>query len=172
MQGTRAKLPCSAGGDGLIGLAMHIKEDDLSGLHIRALLESHFAGMLANSPKGKCHFLDFEGLKGDGVTFWSIWDGDALAGCGALRELDTTHGEIKSMRTHADHLRKGAAAIMLEHILKTARERYYTRLSLETGSGDAFEAATALYVRYGFERCPPFGDYREDPFSRFMTLAL
>ncbi len=151
---------------------MHIKEDDLFGPEIRALLESHFAHMLANSPKDKCHFLDFEGLKGDGVTFWSIWDGDALAGCGALREIDATHGEIKSMRTHGDHLRKGAAAQMLDHIIKTARERGYTRLSLETGSGDAFEAATALYLRYGFERCPPFGDYREDPFSRFMTLAL
>ncbi len=151
---------------------MHIKEDDLSGPEIRALLETHFAGMLANSPKDKCHFLDFDGLKAPGVTFWSIWDGDALAGCGAVRELSAQHGEIKSMRTHADHLRKGAGAAMLEHIIATSRARGYTRLSLETGSGEAFEAATALYLRYGFERCPPFADYREDPFSRFMTLAL
>jgi putative acetyltransferase len=149
-----------------------IHEDDLSGPEIRALLESHFAGMLANSPKDSCHFLDFDGLKSDGVTFWSIWDGDALAGCGALREIDTAHGEIKSMRTHADHLRKGAGAAMLEHIIATARARGYARLSLETGSGEAFEAATALYLRYGFTQCLPFGDYREDPFSRFMTLAL
>jgi putative acetyltransferase len=151
---------------------MHIKEDDLSGPEIRALLEAHFAGMLANSPKDKCHFLDFEGLKGDGVTFWSIWDGASLAGCGALREIDGTHGEIKSMRTHYDHLRKGTGAAMLDHIIKTARARGYTRLSLETGSGAAFEAATALYLRHGFTSCPPFADYREDPFSRFMTLAL
>jgi putative acetyltransferase len=151
---------------------MDIIEDDLSGPEIRALLEAHFAGMLANSPKDSCHFLDFEGLKGDGVTFWSIWDGAALAGCGALRELDTGDGEIKSMRTHADHLRKGAGAKMLDHIIKTARERGYTRLSLETGSGAAFEPATALYLRYGFVGCPAFGDYREDPFSRFMTLEL
>jgi putative acetyltransferase len=151
---------------------MHIKEDDLSGPQIRALLETHFAGMLANSPKDKCHFLDFDGLKAPGVTFWSIWDGDALAGCGALRELDGTHGEIKSIRTHSDHLRKGAAAQMLDHIIKTPRARGYHRLSLETGSGDAFEAATALYRHYGFTQCPAFGGYREDPFSRFMTLAL
>jgi putative acetyltransferase len=151
---------------------MDIIKDDLSGPEIRALLEAHFAGMLANSPKDKCHFLDFEGLKGDGVTFWSIWDCDALAGCGALRELDATHGEIKSMRTHADHLRKGAAAQMLDHIIKTARERGYAQLSLETGSGAAFEPATALYLRYGFVGCPAFGDYREDSFSRFMTLEL
>lgn len=151
---------------------MHIIEDDLSGGDIRALLQSHFAGMLANSPKDSCHFLDFDGLRGPDVTFWSIWDGEALAGCGALRELDRTHGEIKSMRTHGDHMRKGAGTAMLRHIIATARARGYTRLSLETGSGDAFVAATALYHSHGFTTCPPFGDYREDPFSRFMTLPL
>lgn len=149
-----------------------IIEDDLTGAEIRALLETHFAGMLANSPKDSCHFLDFEGLKGPGVTFWSVWDGAALMGCGALKELSPDHGEIKSMRTHADHLRKGAAAAMLEHIIATARERGYGRLSLETGSGEAFDAAHALYRRYGFAYCPPFGDYVEDPFSRYMTLTL
>lgn len=151
---------------------MHIIEDDLTGPEIRALLETHFAGMLANSPKDKCHFLDFEGLRAPGVTFWSIWDGDALAGCGALREIDARHGEIKSMRTHGDHLRKGIGAAMLEHIINTARARGYAQLSLETGSGEAFEPATALYLRYGFSPCPPFADYREDPFSRFMSLTL
>lgn len=151
---------------------MRIIEDDLTGPEIRALLETHFAGMLANSPKDSCHFLDFDGLRGPGVTFWSIWDSDALAGCGALRELDAGHGEIKSMRTHADHMRKGAGAAMLRHIIATARDRGYARLSLETGSGDAFVAAQALYLGHGFAFCPPFGDYREDPFSRFMTLAL
>jgi putative acetyltransferase len=151
---------------------MHIKEDDLSGPEIRALLETHFAGMLANSPKDSCHFLDFEGLKGPGVTFWSVWENDSLMGCGAVKELHATHGEIKSMRTHEDHLRKGAAAAMLEHIIATAKARGYKRLSLETGSGPAFDAAHGLYLRYGFEYCEPFGDYVEDPFSRFMTLAL
>lgn len=151
---------------------MRIVEDDLSGPEIRALLEVHFAGMLANSPAGSCHFLDFDGLNAPDVTFWSIWDGEQLAGCGAVKELSPTHGEIKSMRTHADHLRKGAGAQMLEHIIRTAKSRGYERLSLETGSGDAFDAAHGLYLRYGFEYCPPFGDYVEDPFSRFMTLKL
>jgi putative acetyltransferase len=151
---------------------MHIIEDDLTGPEIRALLETHFAGMLANSPEGSCHFLDFEGLKGRGVTFWSIWDDASLMGCGAVKELDSSHGEIKSMRTHADHLRKGAAAAMLEHIIATARARGYQRLSLETGSGEAFDAAHGLYLRYGFTYCAPFGDYKEDPFSRFMMLEL
>jgi putative acetyltransferase len=151
---------------------MHIIEDDLTGPEIRALLETHFAGMLANSPEGSCHFLDFEGLKGPGVTFWSIWNDGSLMGCGAMKEIDPAHGEIKSMRTHEDHLRKGAAAAMLEHIIATARERGYKQLSLETGSGEAFDAAHGLYLRYGFEYCPPFADYKEDPFSRFMTLEL
>ena len=151
---------------------MRIGRDDLTGLEIRALLETHFAGMLASSPPGSCHFLDFDGLNAPDVTFWSIWDGDSLAGCGALKELAAEHGEIKSMRTHADYLRKGVAARMLEHIIATAKQRGYRRLSLETGSTPDFDAAHALYLRYGFEYCPPFGGYVEDPFSRYMTLAL
>lgn len=151
---------------------MRIIEDDLSGPEIRALLETHFAGMLANSPEGSCHFLDFDGLNAPDVTFWSVWDGGSLAGCGALKELDPEHGEIKSMRTQADHLRKGAGAVMLTHIISEARERGYRRLSLETGSTEAFIPALALYEAHGFQFCPPFGDYVKDPFSHFMTLAL
>lgn len=151
---------------------MHIIEDDLSGPEIRALLETHFAGMLANSPEGSCHFLDFEGLRGPGVTFWSIWDGGDLMGCGALKEHDPAHGEIKSMRTHEAHLRRGAGGAMLEHIIGTAKARGYHRLSLETGSSPAFDPAHALYLRYGFEYCGPFADYKQDPFSRFMTLTI
>lgn len=151
---------------------MQIKQDDLTGPEIRALLETHFAGMLASSPPGSCHFLDFDGLNAPDVTFWSIWNGDALAGCGALKELTPEHGEIKSMRTHADHLRKGVGAKMLTHIISEARNRGFRRLSLETGSSDAFVPALALYDAHGFQVCPPFGDYVEDPFSRFMTLAI
>lgn len=149
-----------------------IVEDDLSGAVIRALLEQHFAGMLANSPAGSCHFLDIEGLKGPGVTFWSIHCGDALAGCGALKMLDAGHGEIKSMRTADAFLRRGVAARMLEHIMVEARARGAARLSLETGSGPAFAPACALYRRHGFVDCEPFADYRPDPFSRFMTRAI
>ena len=151
---------------------MRIIEDDLTGVEIRALLETHFAAMLASSPAESCHFLDFDGLNAPDVTFWSIWDGIALAGCGALKALSLGQGEIKSMRTHADHLRKGAGAAMLRHIISQARQRGYVRLSLETGSSDAFAPARAFYEAYGFESCPPFGDYVEDPFSRFMTLAI
>ena len=145
---------------------MRIIEDDLTGFEIRALLETHFAGMLSSSPAGSCHFLDFDGLNAPDVTFWSIWDGDVLTGCGALKALSSTQGEIKSMRTHHDPLRKGVGAAMLE------RQRGYVRLSLETGSTDAFLPARALYEAYGFQYCPPFGEYVDDPFSRFMTLAI
>jgi putative acetyltransferase len=151
---------------------MRIIVDDLSGSEIRALLETHFAGMLASSPPESCHFLDFDGLNAPDVTFWSIWDGYALAGCGALKELTPEHGEVKSMRTHADHLRKGVGAAMLTHIISQARDRGYHRLSLETGSSADFAPALALYAAHGFQYCPPFGDYAEDPFSRFMTLAI
>ncbi len=155
---------------------MHIIPDDLSGPEIRGLLETHFAHMLANSPKDSCHFLDFDGLKGPGVTFWAVWTNDGqdaqLMGCGALKEHDADLGEIKSMRTHGDHLRKGAGATMLAHIIDVARQKGLKRLCLETGSGEAFDAAHALYLSHGFSYCAPFGEYTQDPFSRYMTLEL
>jgi putative acetyltransferase len=154
------------------GGAWHIVEDDLSGAAIRALLEQHFAGMLANSPAGSCHFLDFDGLRAGDVTFWSIHSDGDLAGCGALKMIDAAHGEVKSMRTHDTFLRQGVAARMLDHIIAEARTRGAERISLETGSSPAFEPALALYRRYGFEDCEPFADYKPDPFSRFMTRAL
>jgi len=149
-----------------------IVEDDLSGPAIRALLERHFAGMLANSPAGSCHFLDFDGLKAPGVTFWSIHVEEKLAGCGALKMLDGRHGEIKSMRTADSFLRRGVAARMLAHIVAEAKARGLKRLSLETGSGAPFAPAHVLYRRHGFIECGPFGEYRPDPFSRFMTRPL
>ena len=149
-----------------------IATDDLSAPDIRALLQQHFDAMLATSPAGSCHFLDFDGLVDPAVTFWAIREDAALAGCGALREIDARHGEIKSMRTADSHLRRGAAARMLDHIIAEARARGYRRLSLETGSGEAFEPAINLYRRRGFVDCGPFGDYRDDPFSRFMTRIL
>lgn len=151
---------------------MQIREDDLEGPQIRTLLEQHFSGMLSHSPEGTCHFLDFDGLKSDDVTFWSIWDGEPLAGCGALKVQGSQHGEIKSMRVADPYLGTGTGHIMLQHIIMIARGRGYGRLSLETGTGPAFEAAHILYRRAGFEDCPPFGDYVETPFNRYMTIGL
>lgn len=151
---------------------MEIREGGLDDSRVRGLLEQHFAGMLANSPKDSTHFLDFSGLAAPDVTFWTVWDGEDLLGCGALRQLDPGHGEIKSMRTASEHLRRGTGAKLVGHILTAARSRGYKRVSLETGSGEAFDAAHALYRQFGFTECGPFGDYREDPFSRFLSRVV
>ncbi len=151
---------------------MEIREGGLDDPQVIALLRLHAEGMLANSPPGSCHFLDLSGLKVPEVTFWSGGDGDALVVIGALKALSGTEGEIKSMRTAPAALRRGAGAAMLAHIVAEAQARGYARLSLETGSAPAFDAAIALYRRFGFAECGPFGDYRPDPFSRFLTRAL
>lgn len=151
---------------------MLIRIDDLSGPEIRALLVEHLEHMHEMSPPESVHALDIDGLRRADITFWSAWEGTALLGCGALRELDPTQGEIKSMRTSRAHLRRGTARAMLAHIVETGRSRGYTRLSLETGSMAGFAPARRLYESFGFTCCPPFGDYAEDPHSVFMTLTL
>lgn len=151
---------------------MKILEGDLDDGRVIALLDEHLQGMADHSPPESIHALDIDGLKDPNVTFWTIWRDDELYGCGALQELDPKHGEIKSMRTAAAHLRKGVAAAMLEHIVNEARRRGYERLSLETGSGPGFDAALAFYEKHGFVYCEPFANYTDDPFSRFMTLEL
>lgn len=151
---------------------MRILIDNLEGAEIRGLLSEHLQAMERTSPPESRHALDVAGLRQPGVTFWSIWDGDELAGCGALKALDATHAEIKSMRTAASHLRKGVASKMLEYLIAEARRRGYRRLSLETGSMAYFEPARRLYARFGFEPCAPFGSYTEDPNSVFMTRSL
>lgn len=155
-----------------MGAAMRIERDDLSGLAIRALLEEHLRSMHDSSPPGSMHALDLDGLRRPGVSFWSAWSGTQLLGCGALKEIDTRHGEIKSMRTATAHLRTGVARGMLACIVDEARKRKYTRLSLETGAQAAFEPARKLYARFGFSYCPPFEGYVEDPHSVFMTKDL
>lgn len=151
---------------------MRIEIDDLSRPEIHALLEEHLRNMYELSPPESVHALDLEKLRKPDITFWSAWDGDALLGCGALKELDPTHGEVKSMRTPAALRRRGAARALLTHIIDVARSRSYERLSLETGSMEAFRPAQLLYESFGFERCGPFADYREDPNSVFMTRRL
>ncbi|HJR74793.1 MAG TPA: GNAT family N-acetyltransferase [Luteimonas sp.] len=151
---------------------MEIRVDTLDGVEIRELLQEHLQAMERTSPPESRHALDIAGLRQADVTFWSIWDDAELAGCGALKHLDSTHAEIKSMRTAIAHLRKGVASKMLEHLIAEARLRGYRRLSLETGSMDYFEPARKLYASFGFVPCAPFGSYVEDPNSVFMTKAL
>ncbi|MCP4302365.1 MAG: GNAT family N-acetyltransferase [Gammaproteobacteria bacterium] len=151
---------------------MRIIEDDFSGTEITALLAEHLDGMARHSPQESMHALDLAGLQEPDITFWTAWDDSELLGCGALKELDDSHGEIKSMRTANAHLGQGVATAILSHLINEAKRRSYSRLSLETGSGPAFDAAYSLYQKFGFDYCGPFGDYRDDPFSRFMTLKL
>jgi putative acetyltransferase len=151
---------------------MEIKLDDLSGPEIRALLEEHLKNMHEISPPESVHALDIAKLQQPDITFWTVWEDGELLGCGALRELDSTHGEVKSMRTSSAHRRKGVARAMLEHIIAEAKLRKYTRLSLETGSQKAFEPAQKLYEMFGFTCCQPFADYEDDPNSVFMTKEL
>jgi putative acetyltransferase len=136
------------------------------------LLEEHLQSMALHSPPESIPALDLAGLKRPEMTFWSVWQDGDLLGCGALKELDARHGEIKSMRTAAAHLRKGVARRLMVHLIEEARRRSYERLSLETGSMDAFAAARNLYASFGFEECGPFGDYVLDPYSVFMTREL
>ncbi len=151
---------------------MDIKLDDLTGTEVGELVMGHLQGMTLHSPPESIHALDLEALRKPEITFWSAWEERELAGCGALKELDAHHGEIKSMRTSSSHLRKGVAKRILEHIIEEAKARGYRRLSLETGSMDAFIPARRLYENFGFQYCKPFADYMEDPNSMFMTKEL
>ncbi len=151
---------------------LHIRLDDLRGPEIRALLEEHLADMRRISPPESVHALDLDALRRPEISFWTVWAGGEMLGCGALKELDSSHGEIKSMRTAAAHRGKGVARAVLAHAVDEATRRGYGRLSLETGSQPDFEPARRLYASFGFTFCGPFADYAEDPNSVFMTLAL
>ena len=149
-----------------------IREDDLEGEAVRGLLALHLSGMLAASPPEFSFALDLSGLKTPDITVWSAWTGESLAAIGALKMLGDGSGEVKSMRTAPAHLRRGAAAALLDHIVGEARRRGLARLSLETGTGPEFEPALALYRRRGFVDGEPFADYRPSPFNQFLHLAL
>lgn len=151
---------------------VRILEDDLSGEAIRELVAFHLSGMHANSPACKVHALPVEKLRQPGVTFYSAWVGDALAGMGAIRELDPMHGELKSMRVASDWLGRKIGEAMLLHLLSVARQHGYARVSLETGQGPAFEPALGLYRKHGFVNCEAFADYVLDEFSQCLTLQL
>ena len=151
---------------------MRIELDDLSRPQVHALLQEHLDNMYELSPPESVHALDISKLRQPDISFWTVWDGALLLGCGALKQLSPTHGEVKSMRTPQALRGKGAARAVLTHIVSEARSRGYRRLSLETGSQDAFKPAQNLYSSFGFKTCGPFADYKDDPFSVFMTLEL
>ena len=151
---------------------MDVRIGDFDDPRVLELLREHLAGMHASSPPGAVFALDLSGLQHPAVAFFTVWDGDELLGCGALKHVDAATAELKSMRTTARHLRRGAGAAMLAHLLALARARGYARVCLETGSGAAFEPALALYRKHGFMPGAAFGDYTASEFNQFLQLAL
>jgi len=151
---------------------MQISVDDPLRPDVVALLEGHLADMRATSPPESVHALDPTALVGPGVSFWTLREDGVLLGCAALKEHDPGHAEIKSMRTEPAARRRGVASRLLDHVLATARDRGYTRLSLETGTQDFFAPARALYLSRGFVECGPFASYVLDPHSAFFSRAL
>ena len=149
-----------------------VREDDLEGVQVRDLLALHMAGMHAHTPAGQVHALDLSGLQRPNITVFTAWDAEQIAGIGALKQQGEGQAEVKSMRTHPDFLRQGVAAALLERIIAEARTGGARRLSLETGTGEAFEPALMLYRRRGFVDCGPFGDYAPTGFSQFLHLDL
>lgn len=146
--------------------------DDLSRKDVRALISSHVSNMHSTTPKEFAFAMDVDALCADDINVWTLWDGDILMGCGALHHLDFMHGEIKSMRTHLDYLRRGVAAYLLEYIISEAHTRNYKKLSLETGTSAEFAPAVALYEKYGFEKGEVFGNYSESPYNQFFHLKI
>ncbi|MEL3971919.1 GNAT family N-acetyltransferase [Rossellomorea oryzaecorticis] len=149
-----------------------MKQDKEIGKEASELIMDHLYNMALHSPPESRHALNIDGLRQPDITFWGAWEGEVLVGCGALKELDAGHGEIKSMKTSSSHLRKGVSKKILIHIITVAEERGYKRLSLETGSMAAFIPARNLYESFGFTYCKPFADYKEDPNSLYMTKQL
>jgi putative acetyltransferase len=149
-----------------------IRTDDLSSDESQSIVKEHMAGMLANTPSESVHALPLDKLRQAHITFWTAWLGAELCGCGALQTLDHLHGEVKSMRTREKFLRQGVGQAVLSHIVREASARGLKILSLETGSSESFSAARSMYLRNGFEICGPFGDYKLDPHSVFMTKLL
>jgi putative acetyltransferase len=151
---------------------MHIIEGGLDDPRVVALLHTHVTRARAETARGSAHALDLAALRAPEITFWSAWEGDAVVGVGALKRLSADHGEVKSMHTAEAARGRGVGSALLRQIVATARAAGMSRLSLETGAWPYFAPARALYARHGFVECGPFGDYREDSNSMFMSLEL
>ena len=151
---------------------MQIEIDDVSRPEVLALLEEHLRNMYELSPPDQVFAFDASRLRAPGIMFWTAWQDGTLLGCAALKELSPTQGEVKSMRTPASLRRRGAGRALLNHILQVSRERRYQELFLETGRHPAFAPAQTLYRNVGFRECGPFGSYKENGNSVFMSLQL
>lgn len=151
---------------------MRIELDDVSRPQVLALLEEHLRNMHEITPPDQVFAFDATKLRAPGVIFWTAWENGVLLGCAALKEISPTQGEVKSMRTPVNVRGRGAGRALLNHILQVSRQRGYRELLLETGSHAAFLPAQALYRSFGFREAGPFGAYRDNGFSVFMSLRL
>ena len=151
---------------------MKIQVDNLESIEVKQLLQEHHDDMLKHSPPESVHALDLASLKAPDVTFWTVLIDGQLAGCGALKRLNEKHAELKSMRTSQKFLRKGVAAKLLAHMMAIAKAQSYQKISLETGTMEAFAPAQKLYKSFGFKECQPFSNYQEDPYSIFLSKSV
>lgn len=149
-----------------------ISVDDPRKPDVRALLERHLTFSLEQTPPEHSFALDVDGLLDPAITFFSLRLADELLGVGAIKQLSPEHAEIKSMHTAAAARGRGVGRAVLAHLLEVARTRGYRRVSLETGTMEAFAPARSLYESAGFTPCEPFGDYERTEDNYFMTLAL
>ena len=166
------RYPVRSGENAIACDPLEIRVDDLTSDAVQSLISEHLQGMHGNSPAGHVNALTVAALRVPDITFWTAWRGHELCGCGALKELGGNAGEIKSMRTRAAYLGQGVGQALLNRIISEAANRGYKRIFLETGTGEAFAAAHALYLRNGFDWCGAFADYTATEFNVFMVRAL
>ena len=139
---------------------------------VNELLKKHFIELRAASPEGSTHVLDIPGLKVSSIKFWSLWEGDNLLGCGALKFLEKGHGEFKSIRVHDNFRNKGNGIKIVKHLIEEAKKLNIVKLSIETGAGKFFEPARKLFKRCNFEPCEPFAHYKNDINSIYLSKLI
>ena len=136
------------------------------------LLRKHFIELKSVSPAGSTHVLDIDGLKNPSIKFWSLWENEKLMGCGALKFLNESHGEFKSIRVADQYRGKGYGKKIISHLIAEAKELKIKKISIETGSGEFFKSARRLFKNFGFEKCEPFSHYKTDVNSCYMSLEI
>ena len=147
-------------------------EGNFDNSEVLELLNKHFIELRSVSPEGSAHVLDIEGLKDQNIKFWSLWEGNLLMGCGALKFLNKEHGEFKSIRVEDRFRKKDNGIKILKHLIFEAKKLNIKRISIETGTGDFFTPARRLFNKCGFKLCKPFAHYKEDPNSCYMSMLI
>ena len=151
---------------------MELKPNNFDNKEVHELLSRHFIELRSVSPEGSTHVLDIDGLKSPSIKFWSFWDNKKLIGCGALKLIDKTHGEFKSIRISNKYQKTGYGKKLLNELFKEAKKLNISKISVETGSGEFFLPARKLFLSSGFNPCKPFAHYTEDPNSKYYNKYL